>query len=60
LPHRAAAWDAATRYAGDSLRDLDGALRLNEDWRLLVLAEDQTGLFQIIIRATDFSRQEKS
>jgi hypothetical protein len=34
LPTREAAWEMATRYAAECLRDLDGKLRINHQWRL--------------------------
>jgi hypothetical protein len=47
-----AAWEMATRYAGESLRDLDGGLRFDTDWRLEVRAQNGTCIFQITVRAT--------
>jgi hypothetical protein len=52
LPDREAAWEIATRYAGDSLRDLDGDLQPDDDWRLEVQSEDGSRVFQISIRAS--------
>ena len=52
LPDRQAAWEIATRYAGDSLRDLDGVLQPDHDWRLDVQTEDGVRVFQILIRAS--------
>ena len=52
LPDRRAAWEVATRYAGDSLRDLDGDLQPDDDWRLEVQTEDGARVFQISIRAS--------
>jgi hypothetical protein len=57
LPHRAAAWEMATRYAAESLRDLDGRLRPGEDWRLEVLRENETRVFQIVVHGTDFNQE---
>jgi hypothetical protein len=54
LPHREAAWEMATRYAADSLRDLDGKLRTDTDWRLEVVGDDASRVFQIIIHADEF------
>jgi len=45
LPTRAAAWEMATRFAAECLRDLDGKLRVNVDWRLEVL-NDQSEFFR--------------
>jgi hypothetical protein len=44
----------ATRYAADSLRDLDGKLRTDTDWRLEVVGDDASRVFQIIIHADEF------
>jgi hypothetical protein len=44
-----AAWDTAVRYAADSLRDLDGKLRPNAEWRLDVLSDRKELLFQIVV-----------
>ena len=52
LPDQAAAWEMATRYAGESLRDLDGDLRPGDDWRLEVQSENGARVFQILIRAS--------
>ena len=52
LPDRQAAWAIATRYAGDSLRDIDGDLEADTDWRLEVRTEDGARIFQISIRAS--------
>ena len=52
LPDPRAAWEIATRYAGDSLRDLDGDLLPDDDWRLEVQTEDGARVFQISIRAS--------
>lgn len=51
LPDRAAAWEIATRYAGESLRDLDGRLTPDRIWRLEVTGEDKKRLFQISVLA---------
>jgi len=52
LPDQEAAWEIATRYAGESLRDLDGDLRPGNDWQLEVQAENGARVFQILIRAS--------
>jgi hypothetical protein len=57
LPSRAAAWEQATRFAADCLRDLDGQLRLNADWRLEVVTENKTRVFQITIHADELDGQ---
>jgi len=55
LPTREAAWETATRFAADCLRDLDGKLRFNQEWRLEVLADDGSCVFQIVIHADDLA-----
>lgn len=57
LSSRAAAWEIATRYAGESLSDLDGKLRTDADWRLEVVTEDGVRVFQITIHADEFQRE---
>jgi hypothetical protein len=52
LPHRHAAWEMATRYAGESLCDLDGNLPLDGEWRLEVCTSDGARIFQITVRAS--------
>ena len=52
MPTQAAAWEMATRFAAECLRDLDGKLRMNVDWRLEVL-NDQLRVFQITIHADE-------
>ncbi len=52
LPDQEAAWEVATRYAGESLRDLDGDLRPGDDWMLDVQSETGARVFQILIRAS--------
>jgi hypothetical protein len=56
LPDLEAAWETATRYAADSLRDLDGKLRADTNWRLEVVREDTARVFQITIHADDFQK----
>ena len=56
LPSLEAAWETATRFAADSLRDLDGKLRIDADWRLEVVREDTARVFQITIHADDFRK----
>ena len=54
LPDREAAWELATRYAGESLLDLDGDLRPDTAWRLEVRAENGTCIFRIAIHASQY------
>ena len=56
LPDLEAAWETATRYAADSLRDLDGKLRTDSDWQLEVVRDDEARVFQITIHADDFQK----
>jgi uncharacterized protein DUF6894 len=49
LPNDEAAWREATIVAGQIFRDLDGKLRLNQDWTLDVADESRSPLFQIHI-----------
>jgi Domain of unknown function (DUF6894) len=53
LPTREAAWETATRFAAECLRDLDGKLRSDRDWRLEVTRADRSRVFQITIHAED-------
>ena len=59
LQTREAAWEMATRFAAECLRDLDGKLRSNEEWRLEVLADDRSRVFQIIIHADDLTGRQR-
>ncbi len=54
LPNLEAAWQTATRFAADCLRDLDGKLRTDTDWRLEVVRENAARVLQITIHADDF------
>lgn len=58
LPSREAAWEAATRYAADVLRDLDGKLLPGADWRLEVLKEDRSRVFQIKVHCDDLEHRQ--
>lgn len=53
LPSREAAWKSATRFAADLLRDVDGKLRTDVEWRLEIVKEDRSRAFQIIIHADE-------
>lgn len=46
LPDRAAAWEIATRYAGESLRDLNGRLTPDRIWRLEVTERTRSDYFR--------------
>ena len=58
LPTREAAWEMATRYAAECLRDLDGKLRINHEWRLEVVRSDRSRVFQITIHADDLQASD--
>jgi hypothetical protein len=47
-----AAWEMATRYAGDSLRDLDGDLQPDTDWQVRVRGQNGACIFQITVRGS--------
>ena len=51
LRDRQAAWEVITRYAADSLRDLDGDLRCDTDWRFEVRAPDGARILHVTIRS---------
>ena len=46
-----AAWETAVHYAADSLRDPEGKLCPNAEWRLDVLSDRKALLFQITVVA---------
>jgi hypothetical protein len=47
FPDREAAWHEATLVAGEIFKDVDGALRPGDEWRLEVTDESGTPVFQI-------------
>jgi hypothetical protein len=51
LPDAQAAWHEATVTAGQIIQDLDGKLRLGQDWRLEVTDEFANPLYVIDVRA---------
>lgn len=51
LDNRGVAWEAATKSAGDHLKELDGDLRPGHDWRMEVTDEFANPLFEIVVRA---------
>jgi hypothetical protein len=51
LSDRIAAWQEATKTAGECLRDLDGKLEPGTSWRLEVTDEFRNTLFCIIVHS---------
>lgn len=51
LPDRHAAWEAATKTAGEILKDLDGKLTPDHEWCMTVEDEFGQKLFAIHINA---------
>ncbi|WP_424632149.1 DUF6894 family protein [Bradyrhizobium sp. SYSU BS000235] len=51
LDNKDSAWEAATRSAGDHLKELDGQLRPGHDWRMEVTDEFANPIFEILVRA---------
>jgi hypothetical protein len=51
LPDCASAWRIASEYAGESIRDLDGGLKLNVEWRLDVNDDQNRPLYRISVVA---------
>lgn len=47
LPDTATAWEQATQTTGQILRDLDGALKPNKEWRMEVTDEKGKRLFAL-------------
>jgi len=56
LPSLEAAWETATRFAAESLRDLDGKLPTDRDWQLEVVREDASRVFRITVHTDDFRK----
>jgi hypothetical protein len=52
LPDRHAAWNAATRYAGDALKDIDGKLKPGQIWQLEVRDEFANCLYRLEVRVS--------
>lgn len=51
LADRHAAWEQATKTAGEVLKDIDGNLHLGDEWRLEVEDEFRQPLFAIRVNA---------
>jgi len=45
------AWVEATSACGQMIKDLDGALKANTDWRMEVFDEQRQPLFRLSVRA---------
>ena len=51
FPDRASAWRTATTYVGEAIRDLNGDLEFDVEWRLDVNDEDGQLLYRVSITA---------
>jgi hypothetical protein len=51
LDNKALAWEAATRSAGDHIKELAGQLRPGRDWRMEVTDEFANPIFEIRVKA---------
>ncbi len=49
--NREVAWEAATKSAGDHLKEPDGQLRPGHDWRMEVTDEFANPIFEILVKA---------
>ena len=54
LPDRVSAWRMASTYAGESIRDLDGGLKLGDEWCLDVNDDQGRTLCRIRVTARCF------
>jgi Domain of unknown function (DUF6894) len=54
LPNKKAAWEEATRCAGETLRDLDGKLKLGTEWRIDVTDSSRKPIFTLRCIAEDY------
>jgi hypothetical protein len=45
------AWEEATQYAGQLLKDVDGKLPPGQEWRLIVSDADRNQLFVIHVKS---------
>jgi hypothetical protein len=57
LPDESAAWAEATRTCGEILADMDGALKLGSEWRMVV-RDDNGPLFQLSFDAKRLRRND--
>lgn len=51
LPDRRAAWNEATRYTGEAIRDIDGKLQPDVDWSLDVTDYEGQPVYRIVVSA---------
>jgi hypothetical protein len=51
LDNKGLAWEAATKSAGDHIKELDGQLRPGHDWRMEVTDEFANPIFEIHVKA---------
>jgi hypothetical protein len=51
LPDRHAAWNEATKMAGEMIRDIDGQLKPGQGWELEVTDEFRNPLYVLSVRA---------
>lgn len=49
--HQQAAWEEATRTAGELIRDVDGRLKPGHDWRMEITDEFSNPLWETHVRA---------
>ena len=54
LADAGAVWALATEYAGEAIRDLNGKLKPEADWRLEVTNEAGRQVCRILLRAEQF------
>ena len=53
------AWVEATSACGQMIKDLDGALKANTDWRMEVFDEQRQPLFRLSVRAERLAPRPK-
>ena len=53
FPDHRTAWKEATAMAGETLKDLDGALKPGHDWSLEVTDASARVLFSLVVSAED-------
>lgn len=51
LPDKDAAWEEATRIAGETIKDIDGKLQPGHDWRMEVTDEFANPIWEIHVKA---------
>jgi cytosine/adenosine deaminase-related metal-dependent hydrolase len=55
LPDSHAAWDMATKFAAEALRDLDGKLRKGRPFKLEVVDQANKVIFRIVVKGEDLN-----